>query len=63
MVAGLILCVIGLSFLLVPPNRLWTITEKWKTKDGAQPSKSFAVLMRVLGIVFAAVGVWLLLRA
>ena len=29
---------------------------KWKTKDGSQPSKGYAVLMRVLGAVFALVG-------
>jgi len=29
---------------------------KWKTKDGSQPSKGYAVLKRVLGAVFALVG-------
>ena len=55
-VAGIILGVIGLSLVAVPPARWWAVTEKWKTKDGSQPSKVYAVLMRVLGAVFALVG-------
>ena len=56
LVAGIILGVIGLSLVAVPPSRVWALTEKWKTKDGSQPSKSYAVLMQVLGAVFALVG-------
>ena len=43
-------------------NKAGTITSgldrfmEWKTKDGSQPSKGYAVLMRVLGAVFALVG-------
>ena len=56
LVAGIILGVIGLSLVAVPPAKWWAVTEKWKTKDGGQPSKGYAVLMRVLGAVFALVG-------
>ena len=56
LVAGIILGVIGLSLVAGPPSRVWALTEKWKTKDGSQPSKSYAVLMKVLGAVFALVG-------
>jgi hypothetical protein len=56
LVAGIVLGVIGLSLVVVPPEKWWTLTEKWKTKDGSQPSKGYAVLMRVLGAVFALVG-------
>ena len=56
LVAGVILGIIGLSLVVVPPARLRALTEKWKTKDGSQPSKSYAVLMKVLGAVFALVG-------
>ena len=59
--AGIIFCIMGLSFLIVSPEKLWRITEKWKSKDGRQPSKHYAVLMRILGIVFAGVGAALIL--
>ena len=34
--AGVILGVIGPGFVLAAPAKLWTMTEKWKTKDGSQ---------------------------
>ncbi len=54
--AGIILGIMGLSMVLIPAARFWTITEKWKTKDGSQPSKTYAVVLRILGTVFALVG-------
>ena len=56
LIGGLVLCLIGLSLLLISPFRLWTITEKWKTEGGEQPSRKYVVLIRVLGAVFAAAG-------
>ena len=56
LIGGLVLCLIGMGLLLVPPVGLWTITEKWKTVGGEQPSKQYAVLIRVLGTVFAVAG-------
>ncbi len=55
-IAGSILCILGLSLVLIPPEKLWIFTEKWKTKDGSQPSKGYAIVMRVLGVVFALTG-------
>lgn len=55
LVAGIILGMIGLSLVIVPPADLWAVTEKWKTKDGSRPSKGYAVLIRVLGVIFALV--------
>ena len=54
-IAGIILCVMGLSLLVVPSGKLWAVTEKWKTKGG-QPSESYAVLMKILGAVFTVTG-------
>ena len=42
--------------MVVPPTKWWAVTEKWKTKDGSRPSKGYAVLIRVLGVIFALVG-------
>ena len=56
LIGGLVLCMIGLGLLFVSPFRLWTITEKWKTEGGEQPSKKYVVLIRVLGAVFTAAG-------
>ncbi len=61
--AGIILCIIGLSLVLVPAERWWIITEKWKTKDGSRPSKGYAIVMRVLGIVFTLAGAMLIKTA
>ena len=55
-IGGLVLCLIGLGLLLVPPVTLWTLTEKWKTEGGEQPSKKYVVLIRILGAVFAVAG-------
>ena len=56
LIGGLVLCLIGLGLLFVSPVTLWTLTEKWKTEGGEQPSKKYVVLIRVLGAVFTAAG-------
>ena len=60
-IAGFIFCVMGLGMLVLPPKTLWKITEKWKTKGSGQPSDKYVLVARILGIVFAAVGGWLLI--
>ena len=56
LIGGFVLGLIGLGLLFVPPVTLWTLTEKWKTEGGEQPSKKYVVLIRILGAVFAPVG-------
>ena len=56
MTGGLLLCVMGLGLSFAPPVWLWTLTEKWKTKDGTGPSKSYGILLKSLGVLFAAAG-------
>ena len=56
LIGGLVLCMIGLGLLFVSPFRLWTLTEKWKTEGGEQPSRKYVVLIRILGAVFAVAG-------
>ena len=60
-IAGIIFCFMGLGMLLLPPKTMWKITDQWKTKEAGQPSDKYTAIMRVLGVVFAAVGVGLLL--
>ena len=55
-IGGIVLCLMGAGLFFVPPEWLWTLTEKWKTIDGTGPSKSYAILLKTLGVVFAAAG-------
>ena len=59
--AGMILCAMGLAMLLISPNAWWKAAEKWKTKDGSGSSGSYAVFLRVLGVVFIGAGIALAL--
>lgn len=61
-IAGMVLCAMGLAMLLIPSNLWWRRTEKWKTKDGSGPSKSFTVILLVLGVVFFGAGITLTWR-
>ena len=61
-IAGMILCAMGLAMLLVSPNVWWKVAEKWKTKDGSGPAKSYTVILRVLGVVFTGAGIALAWR-
>lgn len=62
-IAGVILCIMGLAMLLISPDAWWKIAEKWKTKDGSGPAQSYTVLLRVLGVVFIGVGIVLALSS
>ena len=62
-IAGMILCAMGLGMLLISPNAWWKAAEKWKTKDGSGPAKSYTVFLRVLGIVFFGAGIALALSS
>ena len=57
-IAGVILCAMGLAMLLISPNAWWKAAEKWKTRDGSGPAKSYTVLLRVVGAVFFAASLW-----
>ena len=59
-IAAIVLCVMGAGLLFVPANRVWSVTEKWKTIGGKGPSKSFVIITRILGLVFVAAGLGLL---
>jgi hypothetical protein len=60
-IPAIVMCVMGASLLFVPANKIWSVTEKWKTIGGKGPSKSFVVITRVLGLVFVTAGLGLLL--
>ena len=59
-IPAIVMCVMGAGLLFVPANRVWSVTEKWKTIGGKGPSKSFVIITRVLGLVFVAAGLGLL---
>ena len=46
-IAAIVLCVMGTGLLFVPANKVWSVTEKWKTIGGKGPSKSFVIITRV----------------
>ncbi len=58
--AGIVLCIMGLCMLLISPLRIWAVTDKWKTAGARQPSRSFVIITRILGIVFLLAGGYLL---
>jgi hypothetical protein len=60
-IPAIVMCVMGAGLLFVPANKIWSVTEKWKTIGGKGPSKSFVVITRVLGLVFVAAGLGLLI--
>ena len=60
-IAGIILGIIGLSLLVVKAGFLWRVTEKWKNRNADGPSKNYVIVIRILGIVFAAAGVCLVI--
>ncbi len=62
-IAGMVLCAMGLAMLLISPNAWWKVAEKWKTKDGSGPAKSYTVILRVLGVVFFGTGIALALSS
>ena len=59
-IAAIVMCVMGAGLLFVPANKVWSVTEKWKTISGKGPSKSFVIITRVLGLAFMAAGLGLL---
>ena len=60
-IAAIVMCIMGVGLLFIPANKVWSVTEEWKTVGGKGPSMSFVVITRVLGIVFVAAGCGLLL--
>ena len=60
-IAGIILCAMGLAMLLISPSAWWKAAEKWKTEGGSGPARSYTVVLRVLGIAFAGAGIVLAL--
>ena len=59
-IPAIVMCVMGAGLLFVPANKVWSVTEMWKTIGGKGPSKSFVIITRVLGLVFMAAGLGLL---
>lgn len=41
MIAGIVLCLMGACLAFVPPIRIWSVTDKWKTRGGEGPSRAY----------------------
>lgn len=61
MIAGIVLCVMGAGLAFVPPVRIWSVTDKWKTRGGEGPSRAFIVVTCLLGIIMILAGCGLLI--
>ena len=59
-IPGIVMCVMGFCLLLISADKIWTVSEKWKTIGGERPSKSYVIITRALGIVFMIAGLGLL---
>ena len=59
-IPGIVMCVMGFCLLFISADKIWTVSEKWKTIGGERPSKSYVIITRALGIVFMIAGLGLL---
>ena len=60
-IAGIVLCVMGACLVFISPGKIWSVTDKWKTKGGKGPSRAFIVVTCLLGIVLILTGCGLLI--
>ncbi len=60
LIAGIIFVVMSMCLILLPSSMLWTITERWKNQNGGDLSRGYTVVMRILGVVFALAGGYLI---
>ena len=59
-IPGIVMCVMGFCLLFISADKIWIVSEKWKTIGGERPSKSYVIITRALGIVFMIAGFGLL---
>lgn len=60
-IAGIVLIVMGIVIALAC-KFIWKIGESWKSNRSEGPSKVFVLICRILGAVFAVVGILLSLN-
>lgn len=57
LIAGILLAIIGL-ILLIFPDKVFQLTEKWKIRNGnIEMSSSYEIVLRVVGLVLAVIGI------
>lgn len=59
-IAGIVLCAIGIM-IFVAPEKIWKLTEKWKSRKAEQPSQAYMNWMGIFGATFTGVGLLLCL--
>ncbi len=61
MIAGIVLCVMGACLVFLSPVKIWSVTDKWKTRGGEGPSRAFRIVTGLLGIIMIVAGCGLLI--
>ena len=61
MIAGIVLCVMGACLVFISPVKIWSVTDKWKTRGGEGPSRAFRIVTCLLGIIMIVAGCGLLI--
>ena len=54
-----IFIIVGI-FLVISPNLVYAITQRWKNSNNSEPSKFYKIITRVQGVVFVVIGVVLI---
>jgi hypothetical protein len=46
------------AIMIIKPKAMWKITDSWKTKINAEPTKLYLMLIRIGGCILAIGGIF-----
>lgn len=61
LIIGIFFIIIGVIMLL-KPKIMWKISDSWKTKTKAEPSKFYITLIRIVGCILIVAGIFVVLQ-